>query len=211
MKELVKLWKEAGISSVSGNYHCGGDDFGGVEFTAFDSAGAEIPVTSELQEELEESMFSNLSFAVNSDGYYQGESGAVEVVLEEQEGEEDDGTDPVFLWSKDATYEYSERQEFVDKSDGFMFPLLSQMFHTKIDSFTDYWIYFKDGHSEKTLLEEESEEIERFRNLAEEKTDEIVLHEDYDGGDINYEVGYCDETDSILITYDYYTIVFSSR
>jgi hypothetical protein len=102
MEEIVKIWKKLKIESCTLEFDCGGDSMGSTSFVFFGKNGKEIE-SKELTDYFEDAVYDNVEFYVNSDGHYQGESGTVEITLNE------DGDD--FDYAKNAQSEYSESQE----------------------------------------------------------------------------------------------------
>jgi len=103
METMVKAWKEAGINKAIMTFSCGGDSMYDWNYEYFDEDHNEITSKFELEQELEDETFKRVEFYVNSDGHYMGESGTVEIALND---EEDD-----FEFAK---YSESEWNENVD-------------------------------------------------------------------------------------------------
>ena len=101
--EAIKLWKELGITNCTMNFHCGGDSMGDTSFVLSDENG-DVDC-QELEDFFDDEVYRHVDFYVNSDGHYQGESGTVEIELNEDE----DG----FYYSKCATSEWSETETSV--------------------------------------------------------------------------------------------------
>jgi hypothetical protein len=99
-EEAIKLWKELGVESCTMDFYCGGDSMGDTSFVLLGSEGTID--CDELLDFFEDEVYKHVDFYVNSDGHYQGESGNVEIVLEDYDGEEE------FSYSKSATSEWSE-------------------------------------------------------------------------------------------------------
>jgi hypothetical protein len=105
------LWKQLGITSCTMEFSCGGDSMNDYNFTFYktnDKKGKNQPAQIEVQcPELESyfdiAVFNEVEFYVNSDGHYIGESGSVEIQLDEEDEE------PEFTYSKNAQAEWSER------------------------------------------------------------------------------------------------------
>lgn len=106
------LWKKLGITSCTMNFSCGGDSMNDYDFTFYktnDKKGKNQPAQievecPELQDYFDKEVFNQIEFYVNSDGHYIGESGNVEITLEDEDEEE-----PEFTYSKSAQAEWSER------------------------------------------------------------------------------------------------------
>jgi len=99
-EKIVKLWKELGIDHINFNFNCGGDSMGDTDIEIFDKEN-ELVESQELVDYFDRETYNNVDFYVNSDGHYQGESGCVEITLNE---DEDD-----FYYIKNAQSEWSER------------------------------------------------------------------------------------------------------
>jgi len=98
-KEIVNLWKELNIDHVNFNFSCGGDSMNETDIEIFDKEG-ELVENQELVNYFDRVVYNRVDFYVNSDGHYMGESGTVEITLNE---DEDD-----FYYSKNAQSEWSE-------------------------------------------------------------------------------------------------------
>jgi hypothetical protein len=100
LEEAVKLWKELGITHCTMNFNCGGDSMGDTSFS-FEDENGDVSC-QELEDFFDDEVYRHVEFYENSDGHYQGESGTVEIDLNEDEGE--------FEYSKCATGEWSETE-----------------------------------------------------------------------------------------------------
>lgn len=82
-KEVLSIWEDKKINKVNFNFNCGGDDMGDTDFTI----DSEIPLTEKEEEIIcdyfEEEVYNNVEFYANSDGYYLGERGNVEITLKD--------------------------------------------------------------------------------------------------------------------------------
>jgi len=101
MENAIKIWKKLGIVSSTLEFDCGGDSMGNTQFNFFDKDGEEVE-SAELTTYFDDEVYNHVDFYVNSDGHYQGESGTVEITLDEEEES--------FNYSKTAQAEYSETQ-----------------------------------------------------------------------------------------------------
>ena len=101
MENAIKIWKKLGIVSSTLEFDCGGDSMGNTQFNFFDKDGEEVE-SKELTDYFDDAVYNHVDFYVNSDGHYQGESGTVEIELDEEEES--------FNYSKTAQSEYSESQ-----------------------------------------------------------------------------------------------------
>jgi len=105
------LWKQLGITSCTMEFSCGGDSMNDYHFTFYKlnnkkgkNQPAQIEVECpELETYFDNAVFNEVEFYVNSDGHYIGESGSVEIQLDEEDEE------PEFTYSKSAQAEWSER------------------------------------------------------------------------------------------------------
>lgn len=98
--EIVKLWKDNKIESCEMKFSCGGDSMDDYEFVFYNNKKKQVEC-DELVDFFDEEVFKRVEFYVNSDGYYIGESGTVEITL-------DEGIERAFDYMKRATSEYSE-------------------------------------------------------------------------------------------------------
>lgn len=164
IEEAVSLWKELNVHSCKCNFNCGGDSMGDTDFTLFDSNGNDIESndkTSELISFIDDEMYIRVDFYVNSDGHYIGESGTVEIELNE---DEDD-----FYFMKSAEAEYSESIEsecFLELSDdeiNFISNKVSSIMGGYDESIR--FFYKNDcilSDNDLSLIEEITEKIEDF-------------------------------------------------
>lgn len=101
--EAIALWKELGITSASMEFSCGGDSMNDYHFNFYNANSENKEVeSSELDSFFDDEVFRNVNFYENSDGHYIGESGTVEISLDEDEEE------PTFSYYKSAQAEWSE-------------------------------------------------------------------------------------------------------
>ena len=99
--EAIALWKELGITTANMEFSCGGDSMNDYHFSFYNSENKEVQ-SGELESFFDDDVFKRVEFYVNSDGHYIGESGVVEITLEEDD-------EPYFSYYKDASSEWSER------------------------------------------------------------------------------------------------------
>jgi hypothetical protein len=99
INEAINLWKKNKIQECIITFDCGGDSMGNLEAALHDKKGEDVEC-KELKEYFEDTVYNRVEFYVNSDGHYQGESGTVDIVLDE------DGSD--FDYTKNAQAEFSE-------------------------------------------------------------------------------------------------------
>ena len=102
-EQMIDKWKELNIKSCSMEFSCGGDSMNDYSFTFYTNDNKEVD-DEELTDYFETEVFNEVKFYEVSDGHYIGESGVVEIKLEEEDDEE-----PHFSYYKDASYEWSER------------------------------------------------------------------------------------------------------
>ena len=100
MEKLIEEWKEKGVDRAEFEFSCGGDSMNDTSLVFFDKESKEIIMSNESRETLDNDIYSNVEFYVNSDGHYQGEHGTVLVEFNVEENE--------FNYSKSATEEWSE-------------------------------------------------------------------------------------------------------
>jgi hypothetical protein len=100
MEEIIKLWKELNVEKVNFNFSCGGDSMNDTDIEIIDTNGNFIE-NAELSDYFDRETYNHVDFYVNSDGHYIGESGVVEITLNEE------GDD--FYYTKNAQSEWSER------------------------------------------------------------------------------------------------------
>lgn len=97
--EIIKQWKELRITLVEFQFDCGGDSMGSTEFTVMtDDGDIDAP---EIVAYFEDEIYRRVDFYVDSNGHYQGESGVVEITLNEVD-------EPFFSYDKQSTSQWSE-------------------------------------------------------------------------------------------------------
>ncbi len=101
--EVIELWKKLDITRGEFIFSCGGDSMNETEFKFWNSKNEEVE-SSELEDYFESEVYSEVEFYEVSDGHYMGEYGQVEIVLEEEDGEE-----PYFSYDKQSQSEWEER------------------------------------------------------------------------------------------------------
>ena len=104
--QIIKLWKELGVDYVNFEFSCGGDSMNDTSIQIYNESGEEIQC-DEIRDYIDDKVYSNVEFYVNSDGHYQGESGNVAIRLSDDEDEEE------LTYSKSSQSEWSERLESV--------------------------------------------------------------------------------------------------
>jgi hypothetical protein len=102
-EQMIDKWKELNIKSCSMEFSCGGDSMNDYSFTFYTNDNKEVD-GEELTDYFETEVFNEVKFYEVSDGHYIGESGVVEIKLEEEDDEE-----PYFSYYKDASSEWSDR------------------------------------------------------------------------------------------------------
>lgn len=101
-KTVHQIWSELGISHANFEFSCGGDSMNDTTLTLIGENGEEIN-NAEIEAYIEDEVYNRVEFYVNSDGHYQGESGNVEIRLDES-GED-------FEYSKSSQSEWSENYD----------------------------------------------------------------------------------------------------
>lgn len=97
-EDAIKLWKKLRIKTCTMDFNCGGDSMGDTSFSFTDKNGDVS--CDELKDFFDNEVYQRVDFYVNSDGHYQGESGTVDITLND---DEDD-----FEYCKTAQSKYSE-------------------------------------------------------------------------------------------------------
>jgi hypothetical protein len=115
--ELITLWKKHNIDHVEFDFYCGGDSMGDTTLRIYDKKGQSLNDKIDFEREngsswgtyneriltlIEDKIYADVEFYVNSDGHYQGESGMVEMTFNEEES--------MFDCSKSSESEWSERE-----------------------------------------------------------------------------------------------------
>jgi len=105
----IVLWKELGITSCTMEFSCGGDSMNDYNFTFYktnNKKGKNEPAViqiecKELTDYFDNQVFREVEFYEASDGHYIGESGSVEITLDDDEES--------FSYYKSSQSEWSER------------------------------------------------------------------------------------------------------
>jgi hypothetical protein len=99
LNEIIKLWKEKKIDHAIYEFSCGGDSMNDTTWYLYDKNGQKV-TCDEITNYLEDDVYKEVEFYVNSDGHYQGEFGEVRVELNED--------DEDFDYSKSSRSEWNE-------------------------------------------------------------------------------------------------------
>lgn len=100
----IQIWKEKGIVKADFEFQCGGDQMNDTSIMFYNEAGEEVSCP-ELEDFIDNEIYNQVEFYVNSDGHYQGESGNVYITLEEDDDAEDGAS---FVYDKVSESEWSE-------------------------------------------------------------------------------------------------------
>jgi hypothetical protein len=100
MEKLIEEWKEKGVDRAEFEFSCGGDSMNDTSLVFFDKEDKEVIMSNESRETLDNDIYKEVEFYVNSDGHYQGEHGTVLVEFNVEENQ--------FNYSKSATEEWTE-------------------------------------------------------------------------------------------------------
>lgn len=98
VSDVIQIWKTLNVERCEMEFSCGGDSMNDYCFNFFDKKNEKIE--TELDLYFENNVFHNVEFYENSDGHYIGESGVVDITLNE---DEDD-----FEYNKSSSSEWSE-------------------------------------------------------------------------------------------------------
>ena len=101
VNEAIELWKKLGIERGNMEFSCGGDCMNDYNFEFFDENDNNVE-SEELVSYFDNAVFDRVDFYVNSDGHYMGESGNVQISLDDDEEED-------FSYYKDAESEWHEQ------------------------------------------------------------------------------------------------------
>jgi len=206
MEEVIKAWKEAGIDKAVMNFSCGGDSMNDWNYEYCDKDGNEI-VNFELEKELEDETFNRVDFYVNSDGHYMGESGTVEIMLNE---EEDD-----FEFLKCAESEWNEHidteviLDLTEEQFNFVKNYVETIQGTYDDSEPDV------DYSKNFILTEELAELQK--SIFQIVMDEAESVEPYVDGELqeyySYSLQYDQEKEKavLTVTNEYYSYTSSEE
>ena len=86
MNEIIRIWKECGVHEAEFHSDCGGDSMNETHWVFLDSKGETIDSSSlsVVESQLESDVYDNIQFYEASDGHYLGESGTVNVTLNDE-------------------------------------------------------------------------------------------------------------------------------
>lgn len=168
-KQAIKRWKDKGIQRCDMDFSCGGDSMNDWSFTFFDKDDKEF-VDNELKNFFEDEVFKKVEFYVNSDGHYIGESGNVEITL----NDEDDEDAPLFDYCKNSQSEWSETN--ISTMEITITPAMADYLKKRvsvINGSADDGVNF--NYKEDFIQTKEEAEIEaEIEALVEEETEEYV-------------------------------------
>jgi hypothetical protein len=156
MEKLIEEWKEKGVDRAEFEFSCGNDSMNDTSLVFFDKEDKEVIMSNESSETLDNDIYKEVEFYVNSDEHYQGEHGTVLVEFDAEENQ--------FAYSKSATEEWSE--SFTDIIELEITPELHKFckeYVLEISGESNYLdiIYAKDFYinSEKSKMLEDIQEI----------------------------------------------------
>jgi hypothetical protein len=158
-EEIIKLWKKLNVDHAIFSFYCGGDSMGDTSLNFYNEKGEKIE-NEELSKLIESEIYHNVEFYENSDGHYIGETGEVEIIL----NDEKDG----FVYNKSSRSEYcenfekniqisleKEEIEFIEKN---ITKILGNKFEWEINYKKDLILSEKENELIEKLLEKIIEE-----------------------------------------------------
>lgn len=174
--EIVQLWKELNVARVNFEFSCGGDSMNDTTITIHGEDDEEIE-NETLKTYFDNEVYNAVEFYVNSDGHYQGESGYVDITLDE-DGE-------TFNYSKYSESEWTEtvttttKIELTDEQVAFI--------NDKVLNINGSYDEIAVNYKQDCILSDEEEEIaeELERTIQEQlesyspEQDEGELQEDW--------------------------------
>jgi hypothetical protein len=105
-EQVVKKWKELGISRAEFEFNCGGDSMNDTTLNFYDENDKVITENvSDLEYYFDDNVYKNVTFYEASDGHYQGEAGVVTIELDTESKDEAEHS---FTYSKSSEAEYNE-------------------------------------------------------------------------------------------------------
>lgn len=104
LQEAIQEWKKLGIKRAEFNYDCGGDSMNDTSITLYGDNDTVIN-SADLEGYFDDEVYKKVTFYEASDGHYQGESGQVNIELDEHDDVEEDS----FVYNKNGTAEWSEQ------------------------------------------------------------------------------------------------------
>ncbi len=188
-EKAIKRWKELGIERCVLEFNCGGDSMGDTDFIFYGKDDVEIKDT-ELEEYFEEAVYDNVEFYVNSDGHYIGESGTVEITL----NEEDEEDEPFFEYSKSAQSEWSEQTRNVLSIK--LTPDMVDFINKNVSNINGSQDGFSINYKRDFILSDTDEKIhDELQTLIETETEEYQPEEVGDDVEDRYTFTTADDED----------------
>ena len=204
METMIKAWKEAGINKAIMTFSCGGDSMHDWNYEYFDENHNEITSKFELEQELEDKTFDRVEFYVNSDGHYMGESGTVEISLNDEEDN--------FEFAKCSESEWNENIDtelFLDLNEEQT--NFAKNYVLEIQGTSDDFAPNID-YSKNFIMTEELQEVEKIIfDIVIEQAEGVVP--DIGDEELNdwftYTAMFCDEHNKLklTVTNQYYTYI----
>lgn len=176
MEELIEEWKEKGVDRAEFEFSCGSDSMNDTSLIFFDKEDKEVIMSNESRKTLDNDIYKEVEFYVNSDGHYQGEHGTVLVEFNVEENQ--------FNYSKSATSEWSESFSDIIKIEvtpelhkfckEYIFEISGEHHYLDIEYAKDFYI-----NSEKSKMLEDIQKIinEAIDDHEPEDTSEGELEE----------------------------------
>jgi hypothetical protein len=100
--DIITLWKELNVESVHFEFSCGGDSMNDTTIVINGKDGETIE-NEQIATYIDNEVYNNVEFYVNSDGHYQGEFGTVYITL--------DDDDETLSYNKSSQSEWTEHHE----------------------------------------------------------------------------------------------------
>jgi hypothetical protein len=126
MEEIIRIWKECGVQEAEFHFDCGGDSMNETHWVFLDSKGKHMDSPNisgvGIESQLEHEVYDRIRFYEASDGHYLGESGTVNVTLNDEEND--------FDMYKSSTEQWSETLSFDEEID--ISEELGRLLHKKV-------------------------------------------------------------------------------
>lgn len=190
LTEIIEMWREKNISSCSFKFSCGGDSMNETEIYLYDKENNVI-LCDDLTDYFGNEVYDAVEFYVNSDGHYIGESGEVEITLND--------SDDSFDYYKSSKSEYEETV-----GDRFEFQLTDEECKLIEDKISSLLFSVWDGqhivYREDCIITDKEEEM--IKSLIDRITDESESFDFYgDNGEEQEESTTWETEDPIKVSY----------
>lgn len=156
----LQKWKEHDVDRVHFVFSCGGDSMNDTSVEVYDKNDNIIEVP-EIENYIDEAVYSNVTFYEASDGHYMGEDGTVVITLTDDEDDFDYCKDSQEEWCENELF--TEKFELTDEEVEFIDKYVADINGSMAED--DYNVNYKtDFVQTDELVEFEEKLVEKFKN-----------------------------------------------